>query len=950
MRNEGRLPRNGVRRTIGGGSDECATSNPSHVWAGSVPGPDTWTLVGRESELQFIAERITGAEPRSVVVAGPPGAGKTRLVREALAAQRGSNPTRWAAGTSAAARIPLGAFAHLIPAAETTSDPLTLLQRAGSALAEGSAARLVVGIDDAHLLDELSVALVHQLTLTGAACVVLTVRTGGPVPDPVVTLWKDGLADRLELQPLSRSGVDRLVGEVLDGVVDSRTSERLWRMSRGNALFLRELVEGGYQTGRLRRRDGGWHWQGRMDPTPRLHEIVQAQLCGLGTDERAALELLATGEPLGLGCLAGLTNPDVVAALERRGLVIVENSGWGAAACMAHPVYGAVVRDQVPEADACQLRRRLAHAYLPWQCRDDLLRAGTLLLDSDESSTNAGLLADAAVQANVSLDHDLAARMAGAATDGAGGVRAHVAALEALRWQGRTAEAEQMAVAAAPLAGSAEDRYRLVVVRALNLFFGLGQAAAAETMLREAGAVVEPDAACSVRAVSGVLGYFAGRPQEAAEFGLDASAAATGSAARIWGSCAAGMGLAAIGRGTEALAAVARGRAALEHRSTRPDTTGPDTAGPDTGLIWLTLAHGELSALLLAGRVRDAQTRAADLHTWCLAQPAWAGDAVAAAHVGWSALSAGRPRTAVRWLSEAAAGLHERDPDGFLPLCLALLAQAHAVIGDIAAARAALGATPPRRPVHHLRIFEPEILLAEAWIAAAGHAAGAAHGGERAIRAASVAAGMGHRAAQAQALHTAVRLGRADEAADGLRQLAEQIDSPLVAACSAHADAVIADAGEALDDVATEFEAMGAALLAGEAAAHAAAAHERAGGRRRAAASAARAAGLARACEDVRTPAVAQLAPPPLTSREDEVADLVVQGMNNQAIAQRLVLSVRTVEAHLAHAYAKLGIRSRTELAGALGMHQGSGSLDARPPSPRRPSDRQADVSGLCRR
>jgi hypothetical protein len=86
---------------------------------------------------------------------------------------------------------------------------------------------LVIGIDDAHLLDELSVTLLHQLTLTRTASVVLTVRTGEPAPDPVVTLWKNGLADRLELAQLPRVDMDRLVTGVLGGVVDSRTIERL---------------------------------------------------------------------------------------------------------------------------------------------------------------------------------------------------------------------------------------------------------------------------------------------------------------------------------------------------------------------------------------------------------------------------------------------------------------------------------------------------------------------------------------------------------------------------------------------------------------------------------------------------------------------------------------------------------------------------------------------------
>ncbi|HEX2297209.1 MAG TPA: AAA family ATPase, partial [Pseudonocardiaceae bacterium] len=365
---------------------------------------DSWTFVGRDSELRFIAERLD--EVRSVVVAGSAGVGKTRLVREALtAARQQGRATRWVAGTSAAAAIPLGAFAHLLPALDAVSDPFALLQCAAAALAEGAGERLVVGIDDAHLLDELSVTLVHQLALTRAVCLVLTVRTGEPAPDPVVTLWKDGLADRLELQPLPRAEADRLVAAVLGGVVDSRTSERLWNASHGNALFLRELVEGGHQTGRLQQQEGVWRWAGRMEPTPRLREIVQTQLGGLGPDERAALELLATGEPLGLGHLTNLTTAEVVAMLERRGLVLVENSGWRAQVRLAHPIYVAVVRDQLPEADACQLRRKLAEAYLPWQRHDDLLRAGSLLLDSDEPGANAPLLAEAAVRANLALDH-----------------------------------------------------------------------------------------------------------------------------------------------------------------------------------------------------------------------------------------------------------------------------------------------------------------------------------------------------------------------------------------------------------------------------------------------------------------------------------------------------------------------------------------------------------------
>ena len=59
-------------------------------------------------------------------------------------------------------------------------------------------------------------------------------------------------------------------------------------------------------------------------------------------------------------------------------------------------------------------------------------------------------------------------------------------------------------------------------------------------------------------------------------------------------------------------------------------------------------------------------------------------------------------------------------------------------------------------------------------------------------------------------------------------------------------------------------------------------------------------------------------APMELTDAEREVADLVAEGITNSDIAARLHLSVRTVEAHLSHAYVKLGVHSRTALVAKL--------------------------------
>jgi DNA-binding CsgD family transcriptional regulator len=64
---------------------------------------------------------------------------------------------------------------------------------------------------------------------------------------------------------------------------------------------------------------------------------------------------------------------------------------------------------------------------------------------------------------------------------------------------------------------------------------------------------------------------------------------------------------------------------------------------------------------------------------------------------------------------------------------------------------------------------------------------------------------------------------------------------------------------------------------------------------------------------------VQRLAPAPdvdgLSAREQEIAALVAAGRTNREIAEQLVLSTRTVDAHLRRIYGKLGVRSRVELA-----------------------------------
>ena len=85
------------------------------------------------------------------------------------------------------------------------------------------AERLLLGVDDAHLLDDASAALVHLLVTSGAASAIVTVRSGEQAPDSVVSLWKDGPAPLVVLQALSRAEVETIVTTVLQDPVDGAT-------------------------------------------------------------------------------------------------------------------------------------------------------------------------------------------------------------------------------------------------------------------------------------------------------------------------------------------------------------------------------------------------------------------------------------------------------------------------------------------------------------------------------------------------------------------------------------------------------------------------------------------------------------------------------------------------------------------------------------------------------
>ena len=351
------------------------------------------TLLGREDERTLVAMRLAEGH---VVIRGEAGVGKTTLLRAVLGDLRDRRrPVHDAVATRAAASVPFGALLSLVPDDQSLADPPAARQLLAQLAKLGS--QPVLAVDDAHLLDDPSAAVVFEAARTGLATVILTVRSGEPLPDAIVSVWKDADAEVVELGALTIGEAGELLERHLEGRVEASTVERLWLTSRGNPLFLRELVAGAERAGVLRSFEDTWVLSGDLPIDGRLSDAVMSTIGALSADVRHVTELVAAGERIPLTVVEQLVDMDLLARAEATGVIEVDTVAGIVA--MAHPLYGEVLRLRMPNTRVRQLRATLAQQHAPAGAAqvDPLLRAVWVLDGGGEVDTE--LFTEAATSA-----------------------------------------------------------------------------------------------------------------------------------------------------------------------------------------------------------------------------------------------------------------------------------------------------------------------------------------------------------------------------------------------------------------------------------------------------------------------------------------------------------------------------------------------------------------------
>ncbi|MDX3451843.1 LuxR C-terminal-related transcriptional regulator [Streptomyces sp. ME02-8801-2C] len=294
----------------------------------------SWPFTGRDDELELVRRSLAG-ERHGVVVTGPAGHGKTRLVMEAV---RGTDCAK-VIGAPETRGIPFAAFAHLLPEQVSLHRAVQLLTGVRTLL-----------VDDAHLLDDFSAALVHQLAAHGRTRLLVVATDGASAPGAVSRLWTGEVLPRLALAPLPLADTAPLIAAGAGGPVETLTARRLHHLCQGDLRLLRDLIGAVRAHGELALDSDELLWRGPVPVTAAIRERTAQALdpARAHAEKRDTLERLAFSEPLPLD-LAGL-DLDALESLEADGLIRVDALSE---VRLAHPLHGPVLR-----AGAGQLRAR----------------------------------------------------------------------------------------------------------------------------------------------------------------------------------------------------------------------------------------------------------------------------------------------------------------------------------------------------------------------------------------------------------------------------------------------------------------------------------------------------------------------------------------------------------------------------------------------------------------
>ncbi|RZS56152.1 NACHT domain-containing protein [Microcella putealis] len=881
----------------------------------------SWPVISRSAHVDALVTALSARPARAQMLRGPSGIGKTTIAAAVshTLGERGRTIVPVIA-LAELQHVPLGALAPLLGSSRFADiDDVGARLHELMALVGRHAESYLLVVDDAPLLDDASAAALYQLVRVFGVPCLMTARDEHALSGPIARLLHEDLVTVTETTGLSLDETRELLRRRLGADPRPESLQRLYETTRGNPLFLRELVMAAERAGRVSAGPFGVEVDAARLPG-HIIDTVAGRIAELGERERALAELLAVAQPWPPAATRD-DERDALDALVSAGIVASSGTDDAGYLQLAHPVFAEALLAGLDSAARAARRRDAADRLLALGAPE--LRFTALCLRDDAGDALAlDDLVWASGYAHAVGDHERAVRAARRAIDRVGEdaalatrARAHLALGAALSALGELDEADAAFAAAddaALAAGDVAPDHPDPGLRAAVQLRWAQHTALRRTAPRDAAerltsvladldaegrALVEPDLA-KWRLMAGDTGAVpvgasadrAASPSASAGPGLDAAAPGVpaGPAAL---NAAIGQAMIATmsGRTAEAAAAVAAGRPlAAQHADVLPFADSL----LDLNAFLIDVGDGRIAEARAFAEARRLDPFADSAGLWSYA--------LALIH-----LHAGRLHDAEPLARLAIEQLRWRDFTGLLGPAIALAATVAAQLGEPTEAEALLA----QLDAAHLDDVKVTLQAAEAraWLAADDPARAIGEIGAAVARGAE----LGHLLLTALTASVGIRAGGAAAFADPLAGMAAYSGCTLVTTLAETAAAWRDANASAAIELAPRIQSMGLDALALDTVR---AALDWAGGERM----------LERRARVLATELALTVVTPRrgrdareqtgLTEREWVIARAAARRERSREIAERLGVSVRTVDNHLASVYRKLGVGGRAEL------------------------------------
>ncbi|MBS1847151.1 MAG: hypothetical protein JST73_02645 [Actinobacteria bacterium] len=324
----------------------------------------------RRHELERAIRGLT--ESSGVIIYGPAGIGKSHLVDQLRVAAEATTPSHrilrfWGDDVEGPAFV-----ADIDASIEQPHDRSEASGNSNSnrrgheyEYEHGTGTRPIIIVEDLDLLPVAAAARVIALARDARVHLIGTIRqTVRREPPRWHALWKDGIVERIDLEPFNLLQTDEFVTDTLEGLSSAELARWAWALTGGNPRALHDLVDRARLAGNIVCREGVWLPVSVPEPGRPLRALVEERMAGLDEPTRDTVELIALGGSIPVDVVLSLTGAHPLDSAIASGLIGMSTGGPARRAVVefANPVHASIVRAAVPPGRSRRLFEQLTDA------------------------------------------------------------------------------------------------------------------------------------------------------------------------------------------------------------------------------------------------------------------------------------------------------------------------------------------------------------------------------------------------------------------------------------------------------------------------------------------------------------------------------------------------------------------------------------------------------------